>query len=133
MMEHDELREFSPQAVEILKEIKIIWSKLQKEPYGTYVTGEIYLSPSSANYVYNVEELGKQVGKLCDETSNRFLTESQQLFHTINKEVVYVKHYHYDSRKSRGKNNADLSDLMRKANDQIALDLFSIFQLTDIL
>lgn len=132
-MGNDKMGEFSPQALETLKEIKKTWKTLREEPYGNYVTDTVYLPPSPAGYVHSAGEMEKQVGKLCDETSNRFSMELEHLSHTVNKEVEYVKHYRYDSRKSREDNNAALSDLMHEANNQIALDLFSIFQITEAL
>lgn len=132
-MGDDKMGEFSPQALETLKVIKKTWRTLQKEPYGNYVTDTVYLPPSSASYVHNAEEMEKYIGKLCDETSNRFSMELEHLSHTINKEVGYVKQHHADSRKSREKNNAVLSGLMRDANEQIERDIYSILRLTENL
>ncbi|MBR1667684.1 MAG: hypothetical protein IJ693_05310 [Bacteroidaceae bacterium] len=124
------MRELSPQAVEALKEIKKTWDKLQKEPYGRFLPNGMSLPPSSGNYLYNVDKLEKQIGLLCDETSNAFQTVLNDFCHTVDKECAYVRNYRDDSRKSREKNNAVLSDLMRNANNQIALDLFPVLKLT---
>lgn len=133
IMGNDKMDELSQEALKTLKEIKKTWETLQKEPYGNYATDTVYLPPSSASYLHNAREIEKQVGKLCDETSNRFSMELQQLFHTINKEVESVKHYRYDLRKSREKNNAALSGLMHNANEQIERDIYSILRLTENL
>ena len=132
-MGNDKMEEFSPQALETLKVIKKTWTALQEEPYGNYVTDTVYLPLSSASYVHNAEEMEKYIGKLCDETSNRFSMELEHLSHTVNKEVEYVKQHHADSRKSREKNNAVLYGLMRDANEQIERDIYSILRLTENL
>ena len=133
IMGNDKMDELSQEALKTLKEIKKTWDTLQKEPYGNYATDTVYLPPSSASYVHNAEEMEKYIGKLCDETSNRFSMELEHLSHTVNKEVEYVKQHHADSRKSREKNNAVLSGLMRDANEQIERDIYSILRLTENL
>ena len=120
----------SPKAVEILKNIKETWNELQNAPNGTLLPNGVSLPPSSGTYLHNVDNLEKQVGSLSDETSNGFQTELRYLCHTVDKECAYVKHYRYDARKSKEKNHEALSGLMREANEQIALDLLPILQLT---
>lgn len=115
-------KEFTEDEIKLLKEIDELLDKLHKEPYGTIIN-PLYnpLPPSGHNYAYFAEKLGEKANEWYAEYSDGG-NHMHKLFHTLNKEVSYVKGAGTKTKKEKER----LEGFMREATSQIELDIFDI-------
>lgn len=114
----------------LLFEIDNIHTELTEEPSGKW-TGRYMQEPCGYNYCRNAERLKEKVFKLHTEFKPDYLSEItlEEIVHTFNKEVSFVD-YHYKlaiKKNAAKKRNTEFLDSIYKANQQINLDLFSLF------
>jgi len=114
----------------ILLEIDSIYTELTEEPSGKR-TGSYMQKPSGYNYCRNAERLKEKVFELYNEFKPDYLSEHElgAIAHTCDKEVSFVD-YHYNlaiKRNAAKKRNIEFLNSIYKANQQINLDLFSLF------
>lgn len=114
----------------ILLEIDNLHTELIEEPNGKW-NGRYMQEPSGYNYCRNAEKLKDKVFELYNKFEPDYLTQHEigAIAHTCDKEVSYVE-YHYDlSRKNNAakKRHTEFINSISKANQQIRLDIFSVF------
>ena len=120
--------------IDLLLEIDKIYSDLIEEPTGKW-TGSRMLKPSGYSYTGNAKKLEEKVYKLYNTFNPDYLDENtlHALSHTCGKEVSYVEH-HYDrsiKRNAAKIRHTEFINSIHKANEQIHLDLFSLFAKID--
>ena len=99
--------------------IQSLYDELKKEIEGRYTTTGVFLPPSTGSYYMKAKAL-------VDEAINLSKTDEslpiEQVLHTFNKEVSYVRDYEGKG-KSAKKRQEELERLMRKATYQLLMDL----------
>lgn len=114
----------------LLLEIDKLHTELIEEPNGKW-NGRYMQEPSGYTYCRNAEKLKDKVFELYNIFKPDYLTQHEigAIAHTCDKEVSYVQ-YHYDlSRKNNAakKRQTEFIDSIYKANQQIRIDIFSVF------
>lgn len=117
----------------LLNEIDQLHEKLISEPGGTYnLALKEVMPPSGYTYACNARALRDKVIQIHEEFAPDYIDTStiEQLHHTCNKEVDFVERQQENVNKSRSSKRSknELERLMRKATQQIELDMFSLFK-----
>lgn len=124
------------QEIELLKEIKSVYDSLLRNIDGEY-RGICKIGESGFCYEIHANQLLQKVVELQNTFHPSYLNGSEisDLAHTVDKEVAYVE-YRYqkalDSKASR-KTKQEVCNAIKKANDQIRLDLFGLLKHIDEL
>lgn len=115
----------------LLEEIRAIYNKLEQNTRGEY-RGITKIGEPGFCYSTHVQELFKKVLELYRIYHPEYLSQSEigDLMHTIDKEVAFVEYAYQESIKPRAsqKKKKEVCNAIIKANKQIKLDLFRLFQ-----
>ena len=114
----------------MLKEIDDLHSKLLNEPYGHF-NGVYTMKPSGYSYSMYANQMLEKIFQLKSKFDPDYLTEEciSAYAHTCDKEVSHVE-YHYKNASKKNaaqKRQTEFINSIHKANQQIGLDLFSLF------
>ena len=115
----------------LLEEIRSIYNKLAQNIHGEY-RGMTKIGEPGFCYNTHAQELLKKVLELHHTYHPEYLSQQEigDLMHTIDKEVAFVEYAYQDSIKPRvsKKMKNEVCNAIIKANKQIKLDLFRLFQ-----
>ena len=117
----------------LLNEIDQLHEKLISEPGGTYnLALKKVMPPSGYTYAWNARSLRDKVIQIHKEFAPDYIDTLtiQQLYHTCENEVDFVERQQekVNNPRSSKRSKDELERLMRKATQQIELDMFSLFK-----
>ncbi len=99
--------------------LQSLYDDLKKEVEGDYTSSGVYIAPSSYSYY-------RKAKALVDEAINLSKIDDslaiEQVLHTFDKEVLYVRDYDGKGKSSKNRQKG-LETAMRKATRQLLIDL----------
>ena len=115
----------------LLEEIRAINNKLEQNIHGEY-RNQTKIGEPGFSYYIHAQELLNKVLELYNTYHPEYLNQSEigDFMHTMDKEVAFVEYDYQESIKSRvsRKKKNEVCNAIIKANKQIKLDLFRLFQ-----
>lgn len=118
----------------LLEDIRATYDKLERNIYGEYrdIACTVRIGEPGFCYRIHAQELLSQVLELYNTYHPEYLSQSEirDFMYTIDKEAAFVEYAYQESIKHRASQRMknEVCNAIIKANKQIKLDLFRLFQ-----